>query len=77
MASTHVLGETTADVVAEGLAVARQLSVRTGVELVGVMAPVNLAGELTVPEDLELFPLYRMLRPRRLSEEREPVRAGA
>ena len=76
VASPHVLEETTSPVVAEGLAVARQVAARTGVPLLGVMVLVSLAERLTIPDDLELFPLYRMLRPRAIDEERELASAG-
>ena len=73
VASPHVMGETTSTVVAEGLAVARQVASRTGVPLLGVMVLLSLAERLTIPDDLELFPLYRMLRPRAIDEEHELV----
>ncbi len=64
VSNTHLLGETTADIVLDGLAMARATADVVGVPVVAVAVADGLADELAGHElDCPLIPLRRIVRP--------------
>jgi hypothetical protein len=68
VSNTHLIDDTDLPMIEEGLAVARAVANRLGIDLIGVMAPEALAAGVRVPDDTELFSVRRMLNPPWLRE---------
>lgn len=63
ISNTHMLDETTPEIVHMGMDIAREISDTINVAFVGVMVEESLAPKIQIPSDVELFPIRRMLNP--------------
>lgn len=64
ISNTHLMGETTPEIVFEGYRLARQTAEAVGVPLVAVVAETDLASRLDATRfDCPVMPLRRLLRP--------------
>jgi len=63
VSNTHLLDETDAAMVLDGVEIARRVSSLHGADLLGVMVPEWLADEIARLADIEVYGLRRMLRP--------------
>ena len=63
ISNTHLLDETNHSLIRDGIEITRNLADKLGIDFIGVMIPEELRENFRVPDDLELFPLRRMLNP--------------
>jgi energy-coupling factor transporter ATP-binding protein EcfA2 len=68
ISNTHMLDETTAEIIENGITIAREISTTLGIVFIGVMVEDTIAAEIQIPPDLELFTIQRMLNPYWLRE---------
>ena len=63
ISNTHMLDETDPDIVIHGIRISREISKMVNIPLIGVMVKPEIAAEIDLPDDLEVFIIHRMLNP--------------
>jgi hypothetical protein len=68
VSNTHMLDETTPEIIQRGIEITDEISSNLGIPFLGVMVEEKIAQNLTIPDDIELFVMRRMLNPYWLRE---------